>query len=140
MRLCGRLGESLIDVCVCCLCATFFPSFFNNALSIWALGTAILTPSHNSDPPGGGGRISHQPSGRESSGTAGGWGSVCVGREGGNKLTAAAAAAAAMIQRSHDRNRTGREAGGQSEVGGRRGEGFGDVTLRCRNLFFIIAA
>lgn len=33
--------------------------FFNNVLSIWALGTAIFTQSHNRDPPGG--RISHQP-------------------------------------------------------------------------------
>ena len=40
-----------------CVCATFF----NNVLSIWALGMAIsltLPKSHNADPLGG--RISHQ--------------------------------------------------------------------------------
>lgn len=76
----------------------------------------------------GGGRISRQPLGRESSGTAGGWGPSWRrggGHGGLNKLMPVAAApgaaarssAGAMIQRSHDKNSTGREAGGQSEVG-----------------------
>lgn len=53
-----------LEVCVSFsqVCVFFF-SVFNNALSIWALGTAILTPSHNSGPLGGGGRISRQPLG-----------------------------------------------------------------------------
>lgn len=46
---------------------------------------------------------------------------------------AARPSAGAMIQRSHDKNSTGREARGQSEVGGRWA---GDVTLRCRNNFY----
>lgn len=52
-RVHGGLDEHL---CVC-VCVTFF----NNVLSIWALGTAIsqtLPKSHNTDPLGG--RISHQ--------------------------------------------------------------------------------
>lgn len=52
-RMCGSLDEHpyvWVRVCV---------AFFNNVLSIWALGTAIFTQSHNRDPAGG--RISHQP-------------------------------------------------------------------------------
>lgn len=43
------------------MCIHVCVSFFNNVLSIWALGRAIPLPpqSHNTDPLGG--RISHQP-------------------------------------------------------------------------------
>lgn len=101
-------------VCVCGLFFRLFFFFFNNALSIWAVGAAILT--HNSDPPGegwvGGGRISRQPLAREESpGAAGGGGVAGSDHSGRNKFTAAAGgtAAATEVQHSHDKNSTSRQ-------------------------------